>query len=322
MSRTPDSRRRCRSWAASTPDSISSAVPWCRTRRSPRRGGRLVSPGYFDAYGLRLIGDAASWRRINPTRSAWPWWNERFVETYLTGLDPLRERLWIAPRAPGSDALGAAVEWQIVGVYHNVSNDLPIGQPVRPEIYLPFAQNPVPGMVGAIRTRGDLATPAKAIAAAVQSLDPNLPVSQVLPLQQLVDRFLSAERLNMALLTGLAAVALLLAAVGIYGVMAFLVGQRTREIGLRIALGAGQAQVLGQVVREGLALTIVGLGIGLVGAYFVGVAMQSMLLGTGKMDLRVAAAVCGLLLITALAACLAPARRASTIDPMSALRQS
>jgi putative ABC transport system permease protein len=294
------------------------------TQDAARPSARLhvVSPGYFDAYGVRLVSgrrfsaeDGADTRRVAMV-------SQRFVEMYLTGLDPLRERLRIAPRAPGTGALGAPVEWQIVGVFHDVADSDQIGKPSRPAIYLPFSQSPMPTVTCALRTTDDAAASVKAIAAAVQSLDPSQPISSVRPLHQVVDRVLAPERLNMALLAGLALVALLLAAVGIYGVMAFLVEQRTREIGLRMALGAGQAAVLGQIVREGLTLAIAGIGVGLIGAWFVGAALQSTLLGTGRLDVRVAAAVCVLLLITALIACLVPARRASTIDPMSALRQS
>jgi putative ABC transport system permease protein len=124
------------------------------------------------------------------------------------------------------------------------------------------------------------------------------------------------------LFAGLAIVALLLAAVGIYGVMAFLVAHRTSEIGLRMALGAGRTRILGQIVFEGFSLAIAGLGIGLVGAYAVGLAMRSTLYGTGAMNLRVAGMVGAVLIATTLAACCVPARRASAVDPMTALRQA
>jgi len=228
----------------------------------------------------------------------------------------------LAERTPGTMTLGPPVTWQIVGIFHNVSNAQRVGDPPRPEIYVPFSQSPWPNVAGAVRTTSDAAITRKAIARTVQSLDAGLPISNVRTLQQFVDQRLAPERLNMALLGGLAAVALLLAAVGIYGVMAFLVEQRTREIGLRMALGAGRVQVLAQILREGVTLTVGGLSVGLIGAWFVGLSMRSTLFGIGGLDARVALAVCGLLSTTALAACIVPARRASTVDPMSALRDS
>src|SRR5262249_7600662 len=140
-------------------------------------------------------------------------------------------------------------------------------------------------------------------------------------MEQIVGERLAPDRLNIALYSGLAALALVLAALGIYGVMSYTVAQRTPEIGLRMALGAGQAEGRLPVLREGLMLAASGSLLGLAGAYTLGRTMQSMLYGTGALNLPVLAAVVLVLLGAALVACYVPARRASTVDPMIALRQ-
>jgi len=172
-----------------------------------------------------------------------------------------------------------------------------------------------------VRTAADPQKLQKSLAAQIQAIDPDLPLTDVRAMDQIVADRLAPDRLNVALYGGLAALALLLAALGIYGVMTYTVAQRTQEIGLRMALGAGQADVRLQVLREGLTLAASGLGLGLAGAYALGRAMQSTLYRTGALNLPVLLAVGLVLLTAALVACYVPARRASTVDPMDALRQ-
>ena len=131
----------------------------------------------------------------------------------------------------------------------------------------------------------------------------------------------AGDRFSTVLIASFAAVALLLAVLGIYGVMAFLVAQRTHEIGLRIALGAGRIDVLRMVLGEGLRLSAIGLALGLGGAYLVGRAMQSMLYGVNALDLTAFSVVSAILMASALLACCIPARRAVSVDPMVALRE-
>jgi putative ABC transport system permease protein len=221
----------------------------------------------------------------------------------------------------GPGAPGAAVEWNIVGVCGDVSNLEQFGDPAAPQIYVPFAQSPWPQAMFAVRTAADPETLRKSIAAEVRASDPNLPLTDVRTMDQIVGERLAPDRLNIALYGGLAALALLLAALGIYGVMTYTIAQRTPEIGLRMALGAGQAEVRIQVLREGLTLAASGLALGLAGAYALGRAMQSTLYGTGALSLPVLLAVGLVLLGAALVACYLPARRASAVDPMIALRQ-
>ena len=140
-------------------------------------------------------------------------------------------------------------------------------------------------------------------------------------MDQIIGERLAPDKLNIALYGGLAALALILAALGIYGVMTYTVAQRTPEIGLRMALGAAQSKMQTEILRDGLKLALCGLGLGIAGAYALGRAMQSTLYGTGALNLSVLFAVSFVLLGASLVACYLPARRASAVDPTIALRQ-
>ena len=146
-------------------------------------------------------------------------------------------------------------------------------------------------------------------------------MANVRTMEQVVSESLAADRFYTVFLGLFAAVALVLAAVGIYGVMSFVVAQRTHEIGLRMALGAGRGQVVAQVLREGMTTALAGTAVGAGGAWFVGRAMQGMIHGMESTDPVVFSAVALVLLGAALAACVVPARRAASVDPMVALRQ-
>jgi putative ABC transport system permease protein len=161
----------------------------------------------------------------------------------------------------------------------------------------------------------------KSLGAAIRSLDPDLPMAGTETMDQVLTDSHAGDRFSTVLIASFAAVALLLAVLGIYGVMAFLVAQRTHEIGLRIALGAGRIDVLRMVLGEGLRLSAIGLAAGLAGAYLVGRAMQSMLYGVNALDLTAFSVVAAILMASALLACCIPARRAVSVDPMVALRE-
>jgi len=245
--------------------------------------------------------------------------DERFVSKHFKNVDPLRQRLMVEELVPGVTKLGAAVPWQIVGVFHSVQygdrpNDFPI-------MYVPFAQSPWPQAQIAVRTSGDPEAMTKSIAAAVHSLAPTLPLAGTETMDRIVNESRAGDRFETFLYGSFAAVALVLAALGIYGVIAFLVEQRTHEIGLRMALGAGRLAVLRLVVSEGMMLALAGLVLGLAGAWLVGRAMQSILYGVGSFDYGVFGAMGLVLLFSALLASYVPAHRAATVDPMQALRQ-
>jgi putative ABC transport system permease protein len=171
-----------------------------------------------------------------------------------------------------------------------------------------------------VRTAEDPAAMSKTIAAAVHSVDPQIALAHVRTMDQVKEESLGEDRYTMVLFAAFAAVALVLAAVGIYGLMAYAVSQRTQEMGLRIALGASRVQVIWLILREASLLAVVGLGIGLAGALLVGRTMRTTLYGVGTMDFSVILSVAVILFGTALFASYLPARRAALIDPMKALR--
>jgi putative ABC transport system permease protein len=285
----------------------------------PGAGFNMVTPEYFRTFGIRMIQgrtlteqDAAGGLPVAVV-------NETFAKKYLSKVDPLTQRLVVDQLIPGVTKLGPAVEWQIVGVYHDVHNGGVRGDGF-PEIDVPFWQSPWPQAGLAVRTSGDPASMTKSITAVVRSVDPDLPVDQVKTMDQLVHESLAGDRFSTVLFGSFAGVALLLAAIGIYGVMSFAVAQRTHEIGLRMALGAGPQQVLRLMLREGMLLAFVGLVVGLAGTYFVGRLMKTILYQVSAMDPAAICAVTAVLLLSALLACYIPARRATQVDPMVALR--
>jgi putative ABC transport system permease protein len=286
----------------------------------PSVGVQMITPEYLDTFGARLVRGRAFTAGDGPTAQRVALVNERFAELFLPGREPLGQRVAVGAVVPGRRAPGAPAEWQVVGVLRNVSSVDRFGDSRAPQIYVPFAQSPWPRPMLAIRTAGDPEALRRSVAAAVQTVDADLPLTQVQSMDQIVGESLASGRLNIVLYGGLAALALLLAALGSYGVTAFTVAQKTREIGLRLALGARPGQVRRQILGEGLAVAAGGVALGLLGAYLLGRAMHSMLYGTGALSMPAAAAAALVLLGATVAACYLPARRASAVDPMVALR--
>src|ERR1700722_10365963 len=209
-------------------------LPWWAVRRSSiRRSGRAPVSNRFRR--TTTDEDTASSVRVAMV-------NEEFASRYLKGLDPFQQRLSIEQIIPGLPTLGPAVEWQIVGIFHNVRyGDF---RDNGPEVDVPFAQSLSPSVTIGVRTAEDPAATTKAIAAAVHSVDPQVALGSVLTMDQVKNESLAEDRYTMVLFASFAGVALLLAAVGIYGLMAYAVSQRTQEIGLRLALGSGKYRVI------------------------------------------------------------------------------
>jgi putative ABC transport system permease protein len=289
--------------------------------RSQRPGSRfnMVSPDYFRTFGIRIIRGRAFTEADTVGGLPVAIVNAELVRQYLPNVDPLTQSVSVEQLIPGVTKLGPPIAWQIVGVYDNVrSPDPKDGH--QPEIIVPFAQSPWPGVSMAVRTFGDPASMSKSIAAVVQSLDPDLPMADVKTMDQILDESMGGDRFGAVLFGMFATIALILAAFGIYGVMSFAVAQRTHEIGLRMALGAGSGQVLGMILKEGMALGIVGVLIGLAGAWTVGRVMRGLLFGIGVLDYGAFTAVAAILMVSAYLACYVPARRATLVDPLTALR--
>jgi len=286
----------------------------------PGAGFNMVTPEFFTTFGIRMEKGRALTSQDVAGGLPVAVVNETFAKKYLSGVDPLAQRVVVEQLIPGVTKLGPPIEWQIVGVYHDVHNG-GVRREGFPEIEVPFSQSPWPQAGIAVRTFGDPASMTKSITAVVRSVDPNLPLDQVKTMDQLVDESLAGDRFSTVLFSSFAGVALLLAAIGIYGVMSFAVAQRTHEIGLRIALGAGTNQVLRLVLQEGMALALFGLLVGLAGTYFVGQVMKTLLYQVNAMDPAAISAVAAVLLLSAFLACYIPARRATQVDPMVALRE-
>ncbi|HMB29631.1 MAG TPA: FtsX-like permease family protein, partial [Blastocatellia bacterium] len=298
--------------------SIAGAPPVDPAAR-PGAGFQMVTPGYFETFGIRVVKGRGFTEQDRSKSMRVAMVNENFVSRYLSGVDPLAQRILTDELVPGSTLVGPPVEWQIVGVFHNVRNGGALRRD-NPEIYVPFWQSPWPQAAVAVRTSDDPARVTGGITAAVNSIDPDLPLAGVKTMDEQIGEVLAFDRFGMVLYGSFAALALLLASVGIYGVMNFAVAQRTQEFGLRMALGARGANILSMVLREGGMLALIGLVFGLGGAYLVGRAMYTNLYGVSAMDIGSFGAAALTLLAAALAACYLPARRASKVDPMVALR--
>jgi predicted permease len=283
----------------------------------PGAGFGMVTPDFFSTFGIGVVQRQFT-DQDNEASVKVAMVNQEFVSKFLKGKDPLQQRVLVEELIPGVTKLGPPIAWQIVGVYRNVKSR---GfREDNPEILIPFWQIPRPGAGIAVHTQVDPGSMTKSIAAAVHSVDPEIALQQPQTLDQVRDDILANDRFTVLLFGSFATVALLLAAVGIYGVMAFSVAQRSHEIALRMALGATRNRVVGLVVREGLVLAAIGLAAGLVGACFIGRAMRSMLFGVGAMDISAFSSVAAILLAAAVLACYLPARRAASTEPMQVLR--
>jgi putative ABC transport system permease protein len=278
----------------------------------------MVTPDYFKTFGIQVLRGRTFTDEDKAGGVGVAMVSESFVKKYFPDKDPLGQRLMVEELIPGVTKLGPAMAWQIVGVFHDVKGgDLRDG---RPEIEIPFWQIPWPSANFGVRTAGDPLLMTRSIQDAVHSVDPEIALAEFRTMDEIKSRSLNGDKFIMLLYACFAAVALALAAVGIYGVMAFTVAQREHEIGLRMALGASRGNVVGLILREGMLLAAVGLGLGLVGAYFVGQAMTKMLYQVGALDFAAVGVVALVLFTAAMLASFIPARRAASVQPMQALR--
>jgi putative ABC transport system permease protein len=285
-------------------------------------GVNMVTPQFYETLGIRILRGRAFSEQDRAGGVPVAIVNETFVRAYLPGVDPLAQRVRMQPFVYGVTPPGLeSVEWQIVGVYGDVKNAGPINRSF-PEIDLPFWQVPWPRTTMAVHTAGDALGVQQELANVIHSLEPDLPMANVQTMEQAVNESIAADRFHAVLFGAFAAVALVLAAVGIYGVMSFVVAQRTQEIGVRMALGAPRAHVLREVLREGMTTALIGTILGAAGAWFIGLAMKGMIHGVEAFDPIAFGTVASTLLGSALVACLVPARRAASVDPIIALRQN
>jgi putative ABC transport system permease protein len=284
----------------------------------PGTGFGMVTPDYFNAFGIQVISGRSFTDQDSASSVKVAMVNQDFVHKYLKDKDPLRQRVLVEELIPGVTKLGGYIPWQIVGIYHNVHT---AGQrDENPEMLIPFYQIPWPQAGFGVRTSQDPLTMLTSISAAVHQVDSSVALAEPKTLDDVVDESMSNQRFTLILFTSFAAVALFLAALGIYGVMSFSVAQRAHEIALRMALGATRDRVIALVIRDGVLLAAIGLGLGLIGAYFVGRAMQGLLFGVQPLDFAAFLAVAAVLLAAAVLASLLPATRAASVSPMRILR--
>jgi predicted permease len=287
--------------------------------RRPATRFNMVTPQFFRVFELQMLQGRELTEADSAENAPVAVVNQTFVNKYLTGLDPLAQHVLAEQLVPGVEKLGPQIAWQIVGVYRDVRNVSPDRD--LPEMDVPFWQSPWPQAQIAVRSAEDPEILSKSIGAIVQSIDSDLPISNIRTMDQLLDEMLAGVRFMAYLFGGFAGLALVLAGVGIYGVMSFTVAQRTHEIGLRMALGAARGQVLRLILGEGMLLAAIGLALGLSAAYGVGKLMHRIFFNVPVFDYPAFGVVAGALLFAGLLACFIPAHRATLVDPMQALRQ-
>ncbi|HEV2830123.1 MAG TPA: ABC transporter permease [Pyrinomonadaceae bacterium] len=280
----------------------------------PRSKFTAVSPDYFRVLGTPLIrgrffeagDDVEAAARVALI-------DETFVRRFFPNTDPIGRRIKPGPRESKAPWL------TIAGVVGNIKTD-GFDKPDQPHIYLPILQMPGYSMAVYVRTEGNPAGLAQALRQEVQAVDPNLPLFGEQTMETLVATSLAQRRFAMRVVALFGVLALFLAGIGIYGVMAYSVTQRTREIGIRLALGASRRSILSWLLRQGMRLTLIGVALGLIGALALGRLLRGLLFGIAPTDVVTYGGLTLLLAAVALLACYIPARRATKVDPLIALR--
>jgi putative ABC transport system permease protein len=274
-------------------------------------GRHVINPRYFEAMGTRLVKGRAFTER-----------DDANAPPVIIINEAMASRVW-----PNEEALGRRIRFgpqsepwsEVVGVVANVKHDgLHLAD--SPHCYSPHLQQPWPFLAIAVRSQTDQAALLASVRQAVRKIDPNLPLVQPLAMKDRMEGVLATRRLTLALFSLFAVVALALAAIGLYGVMSYGVAQRTRELGLRIALGATSRDALKLIIGQGMKLVALGLALGMGGALAAGRLMANLLFGVSATDPLTFAVIAFLLAFVALLACYIPARRATKVDPMVALR--
>jgi putative ABC transport system permease protein len=286
--------------------------------QAPLASYLAVTPSFFDAMGMRLVRGRALTDRDNENSPLAVVVNQTLVNRYFSGQDAIGKRLEIGFSDPP--------RWrEIVGIVADVrSNGLDQDSPV--QVFAPYFQMPsfpsstVSPITVLARTAGEPGPIATPMRAAILEVDRSQPVFAIQPMTEIVAKSVAQRRLSLILLAFFAASALLLAAIGVYGVMSFTVAQSTSEIGIRMALGAGAGQVAWQVQRRGMVLVLAGLAIGVAAALPLTQYLESMLFRVGPRDPLIFGAAAATLVLVSLVACYLPARRASRTDPAIALR--
>jgi predicted permease len=283
--------------------------------RNPPLNLQVVTPEFFRTMRMPVLAGRAFTDGDTGGTPVMAVISQTMARRYWPGQDPIGKRVQMPmPTAP------YPLAWVTVAGVVGDSRYREL-QAARLDLYMSYLQSDEGLRHLVVRTEGDPLALANTVRQAVQSVDRDLILTDVTTMDALVDAALGQARFAMQLLSSFALAALALAALGTYGVMAFTVGRRTREIGVRMALGARARGVMGLVLRDGMAPVLAGVGAGVAGAFALGRAAAALLYGVPPHDLAAPAAAAALLAVAALLACLVPALRAARVDPAVALRE-
>jgi predicted permease len=298
-------------WAGDDVFTIPEHPPMAAGAALPDALTRWADPGYFSALQISLLSGRFFTDADRPGRPKVIIISRQLAKQYFPGEDPVGKHLHVAAEEKG--------DYEVVGVVADTLYQ--VGAPVMATMYFPMLNGSHGmGLSLAVRTASDPLASSILIQKQIAALDPELPVSDVLTMRQIIAQSLGSASLSASLVLGFAVLSLILASVGLYGVLSYLTTQRTGEIGVRMALGAQRTQVVRLMLGDGLRPALYGLVLGLVASAATVRLIQSMLYGTQPLDPPIFAAVAATLLVVAAVACLVPAWRASRIDPMQALR--
>lgn len=282
----------------------------------------VVTPGYFETMSTPLVRGRYFDERDNENGPLSVIVDERLAQKFWPGADPIGKRMYRPTNPRDLLRVDANTRWlTVIGVVREVQLEDLAGRGIVGAYYFPAAQAVPRGLTIAIKTATDPETVLKSVRAELRKIDPAMPMSNVRTMQEYTARSLLSRRAAMLLATAFALVSLFLSAIGIYGVLAYLVTQRSREIGIRIALGSTAHGIFRLIVKEGLWLISAGLILGFAGTMALRRTLQSQIYGLGAMDPAVIAIVVLTLGVIALAACALPARRATRVDPVAVLNQ-
>ncbi|HZE12305.1 MAG TPA: FtsX-like permease family protein, partial [Chthoniobacterales bacterium] len=274
----------------------------------------LVKPDYFKTMKIRILAGRAITRADTKGSPLVIMINEAFAQKHFAGKNPIGQQVMV------DEPENKFLTYEVVGVVANTRHDS-LAEPQGPEMYVPFAQDPGRSLDIVLRVSSTNLVGLNAdVKRAIHEVDKDIYVPELDPMTRFVDTHLAQPKFNMILLAVFAGVAMVLAAIGIYGVIAYSVTQRTREIGIRMALGAQKTQMLRMVLRQSMMLVVIGIVIGFLVALGVTRVMSTLLYGVGANDVSIYAVVIALLGTAALIASYVPARRAMKVDPMVALR--